>query len=143
MYNLITSLKRLYFFVFLFSITALFGQTQWNKYTNNPVLMLAGPGNWDATLSVAITVFYQQGIYKMWYEGDGGFGYATSPDGITWTKDPANPILVPGPAGSWDAQAVNHASVLFVNGTYHMWYSGVDFNDLNRIGHATSPDGIT
>lgn len=139
----IASQVQLLFVFFLLGIANLLGQTQWDKYANNPVLTPGAPGSWDETFAIATTVFYHQGIYKMWYEGDGGFGYATSPDGFVWTKDAANPLLTPGPPGSWDAQAVNHASVLFVNGTYHMWYSGVDFNDINRIGHATSPDGIT
>jgi hypothetical protein len=43
----------------------------------------------------------------MWYHGsiDGNspreIGHATSPDGLTWTKHPGNPILQAGP-GSWD-----------------------------------------
>jgi predicted GH43/DUF377 family glycosyl hydrolase len=79
----------------------------------------------------------------MWYEGDGGFGYATSPDGINWTKDSLdNPVLQPGTAGSWDEMEINNASVLFKDNIYHMWYSGIDFFDDNRIGYATSPNGI-
>ena len=118
-------------------------QTQWQKYPD-AVLNVGTPGSWDETLSVATTVMFQNNIYKMWYEGDGGFGYATSQDGFVWTKDTVhNPILEPGPPGSWDHNAINHASVLFVNNTYHMWYSGVDANDNNQIGHAISSDGIT
>ena len=29
-------------------------------------------------------------------------GHATSPDGITWTKDTNNPVLDVGPDGNWD-----------------------------------------
>jgi len=130
----------LIFFLFL---TPLYPQTQWQKYPV-PVLNVGAPGAWDENVSVATTVMFHENIYKMWYEGDGGFGYATSPDGNVWTKDTLhNPVLEPGPPGAWDHNAINHASVLFVNNTYHMWYSGVDANDDNQIGHATSSDGIT
>ena len=79
----------------------------------------------------------------MWYEGDNGFGYATSLDGIIWIKDSLhNPVLEPGPAGSWDEMQINQASVLFKDNIYHLWYSGIDIFNDNRIGHATSPDGM-
>lgn len=127
--------------VFIFS-PQLPAQIQWQKHSN-PVLEVGSSGSWDQTTAVATTVLFHQGIYKMWYEGDSGFGYATSPDGLVWIKDTLhNPILEPGPPGSWDEMAVNNASVLIHNSIYHLWYSGVDANHDNRIGHATSPDGI-
>jgi len=129
--------------IIIIFVSKLPAQTQWQKYPD-PVLNVGTPGSWDETLSVATTVMFHENIYKMWYEGDGCFGYATSQDGFVWIKDTVhNPVLEPGPPGSWDHNAVNHASVLFVNNTYHMWYSGVDANDDNQIGHATSLDGIT
>jgi predicted GH43/DUF377 family glycosyl hydrolase len=64
-------------------------------------------------------------------------------DEINWIKDTQNnPVLESGPAGTWDETAINNASVIMIDNVYHMWYSGVDgFND-NRIGHAISLDGI-
>jgi len=39
--------------------------------------------------------------YKLWYSGYDGktwrIGLATSRDGINWTKDHRNPVLVTGP----------------------------------------------
>jgi len=129
-------------FVFFWEVILVSAQTQWQKHPN-PVLEVGSPGSWDENFAVATTVLHHQGIYKMWYEGDGGFGYATSADGLVWTKDTVhNPIMEPGPPGSWDEMEINHASVLILNNTYHMWYSGVDANDDNRIGHAISIDGI-
>ena len=65
------------------------------------------------------------------------FGYATSEDGISWEKynDPttteppfseSDPVLNPGPSGSWDELALFGPSVLLVENTYHMWYTGMD-----------------
>ena len=117
-------------------------QVQWDKYPANPVLPAGGAGEWDSTFAVANTVMFHEGTYKMWYKGVGGFGYATSPDGLTWTKHLSNPVLQPGGLFAWDQLGIYDASVLIVDGTYRMWYSGVDGSATFRIGHATSPDGI-
>ena len=132
-------------FVILISLCIQFtnAQTEWTRSTESPVLVPGGSGSWDETFAIVNTVLYHEGIYKMWYEGDGGFGYATSPDGINWTKDSLNnPVMEPGSAGEWDEMEINNASVLIKDNIYHMWYSGVDFFDDNRIGYATSLDGI-
>ena len=129
--------------LFCFGTPLIFTQTVWIKHADNPVLKPGSTGSWDESKSVANTVLFHENIFKMWYEGDDGFGYAISVDGINWIKDSLNnPILQPGQAGSWDEIEINNASVSIINNTYHMWYSGIDFFDDNRIGHATSPDGI-
>jgi len=130
--------------LFCFYTSLIFSQNVWIKYLQNPVLTPGNSGSWDETKSVANTVLFHQNTYKMWYEGDDSFGFASSVDGINWIKDSLNnPILEPGIIGSWDEVEINNASVLILNNTYHLWYSGIDFFDDNRIGHATSPDGIT
>ena len=128
-------------FTCLFS-TNIHPQIQWMRYTD-PVLIPGGPGTWDENFSVVNSVLFHEGIYKMWYEGENGFGYATSVDEINWIKDTLNnPLLEPGPPGSWDEMEIASASVLFVDDTFHLWYSGVDAFNENRIGHAISLDGI-
>lgn len=63
-----------------------------------------------------------------------------------------NPVLAPGPAGSFDAGALGSMSVLLADGVFHMYYEswGVrsdaewdaeEYESL-QIGHATSEDGI-
>ena len=148
----------------------------------------------------------------MWYwaynpaDQDLRIGHATSPDGITWTKDINNPVLDAGPSGAWDENWVYDqeciinrfhfpyvvywsywhrliiktigsvtplpqmespgqriqitrswiwdrlgpgmitglgCSVIYDGSEYHMWYTGYGVADLIRIGHATSPDGVT
>ena len=125
-----------------FFVVNTYAQTVWTRYEHNPILIPGETGAWDENFAVATTVLYHDNIYKMWYEGDEGFGYATSLDGLIWTKDTIhNPVLQPGPS-FWDALEIANASVLFVDNTYRMWYSGVDLLDENQIGHAVSPDGI-
>jgi len=124
------------------SASTTLAQTLWNKLPANPVLSAGPPGSWDQTTAAVNTVRSHEGVYKMWYEGNNGFGYATSSDGITWVKSPANPVMQPGPPGSWDEHSIAHASVVIVGGTYHLFYSAEDASNDNRIGHAASPDGI-
>ena len=101
--------------------------------------------------------------YKMWYTGWNGdfeqrpdhtankinfrIGYATSPDGTTWTKYPSNenaaPVLsIGGAAGQLDAKGVSHPSIVKKNGTYHMWYEGYDGTKW-RIFYTTSTNGTS
>jgi predicted GH43/DUF377 family glycosyl hydrolase len=86
----------------------------------------------------------------MWYYGMASWiwpriGYATSPDGINWTKYAGNPVLGPG-TSSWEAGGVLTGSVIPYEGGYKMWYYGGTLSGLNgplKMGYATSIDGIS
>jgi hypothetical protein len=63
-----------------------------------------------------------------------------------WVDDPANPV-VPAPSpGDWDEERYL-ASVIVVDGTYHMFFSGrvagLPGVWYHQIGHGTSSDGVT
>ena len=121
-------------------------QTEWEKYPGNPVLDLGESGTWEARAVDHPTVLFDGTEYQMWYSGHDGsnyrIGYATSSDGIEWVKYPGNPVLDLGESGTWDDYHVARPAVLF-NGTEHqMWYTGHD-GSKNRVGYATSADGIT
>ena len=126
--------------------TDLFAQTNWTKYSGNPVLNLGASGSWDDAGVILPSVIFDSNTFKMWYHGDDGsatrIGYATSSDRVTWTKSMSNPVLVLGPSGSWDDASILEPSVLFDGSTYHMWYQGFD-GIKRQIGYATSPDGVT
>jgi predicted GH43/DUF377 family glycosyl hydrolase len=80
----------------------------------------------------------------MWYHGYSDMsriGYATSPNGLNWTKHSTNPVLDIGLGNAWDYHGVGHPSVIKDGDTYKMWYEGYD-GWYWRIGHASSPDGI-
>ena len=118
----------------------LYPQLDWTKHADNPVLSPSGLGSWDETSAIVNTVLFQEDIYKMWYEGDGGIGYATSPDGINWTKDSLNPVIDRGNPGSWDDEEVMHPFVIYENDTLKMYYNGHN-RQTQRILYATSIDG--
>jgi uncharacterized delta-60 repeat protein len=118
----------------------------WNKYSGNPVLNLGAGGSWDDAHVLTGKVIKENGIYKMWYSGHNGsnwrIGYATSSDGINWSKYSGNPVLNLGAGGSWDDAHVYISSVIKDrDGTYKMWYTGHSGSNT-RIGYATSSDGI-
>lgn len=120
----------------------------WEK-SYNPVLTGTG-GTWDETTLIQSSVLFIDNVYHMWYGGAKAvgqnvpfsIGHATSADGITWTKDPSNPVLVKGPEGSFDDHMVYMPYVVKAGDTYHMWYTGRDMQN-EHIGYATSPDGVT
>jgi len=70
----------------------------------------------------------------------------TSPDGVNWSLNPSSAVFEKS-AGGWDQKSVETPSVVYYKGEYHLFYTGylTVFNDATsyRIGHATSPDGIT
>jgi len=70
---------------------------------------------------------------------------ATSEDGISWKKE-SKPALPLGPEGSWDESSHAGPCVLKLEDGFHMWYLGSgSYKDhiAWRIGHATSPDGLS
>ena len=133
----------------------------WTKDVNNPVLTFGALGSWEYPADdgrvEGPNVIYDGSTYHMWYSGGNHsrwqIGYATSADGVSWTKYEGNPVLKRGATGDWDDTSVGFCSVLLdtVTSTFRMWYSGSDqylvYNDswraVGQIGYATSPDGIT
>lgn len=124
----------------------------WTRHPANPVLDIGPAQAWDSAAAGLQSVVLRGGQYQMWYTGGTDFTIATerishavSPDGISWTKTP-QPVLLPGPAGSWDRGYVAAPHVIYHNGLYRMWYRGAaDLTTLDgaAIGYATSPDGVT
>ena len=69
-------------------------------YKDNPVFSGAGSGAWDEEIRERGYILKEKDGYHMWYTGykkemhDTLFpGYATSPDGINWTRYRDNPVF--------------------------------------------------
>lgn len=110
----------------------------WTRSPSNPILSPSVA--WEETAVYEPNVIYDSG-WKMWYGGGWGnpaIGYATSSDGITWTKYASNPVL--GQGGSGIAGPALRNTVLKVGATYYLYYA--DANPLGNIKVATSADGI-
>jgi predicted GH43/DUF377 family glycosyl hydrolase len=76
----------------------------WDRHSS-PVLEPGSSSDWDGYVVYKPSVIFDGDSYHIWYTGLWGFGrvfvtakigYATSTDGILWTKDPSNPIDVIG-----------------------------------------------
>jgi len=128
----------------------------WQRYQNNPVLRVGSPGSWDAVYVGYPRIIFDGSTYHMWYFGNKSnsnpiyrIGYATSPDGIHWTKaDSVNPVLPLGEPGTWDDATHAGHSYFFDADTFHLWFVGGDEPPTTptrryRIGYAKSGDGIT
>lgn len=128
----------------------------WTRQHGGAPVLEGTPGTFDAHGVSAPVVAYDAAggasAYRMWFAGQGdvfgAIGYATSSDGVTWTKhdDPAtpaatDPVLRNGDAGAADSFAAGDPSVLKDGETWKMWYTGDD-SSKKRIAYATSPDGI-
>ncbi len=120
----------------------------WSRCPENPVLKTGPPGSWDEAILICQDILFdeQENVYKMWYvgvnlPGNWGIGYATSPDGIHWTKYPENPVLTV--TEPWEGTLLEGQDVMKTGSGYMMWYGGIDvYTDRCSIGLATSIDGI-
>jgi predicted GH43/DUF377 family glycosyl hydrolase len=120
----------------------------WARQGSNAILNPGTAGSWDAGSIRYPTVITDTGMYKMWYTGRDSnsvprMGYATSSNGVTWTKYASNPVLAPGSAGSWDEKYMAEPTVIKVGSVYMLWYTGANNAGTYAIGYATSTDGTS
>ncbi len=104
--------------------------------SKNPVFM-PQPGQWDAKIRERGWILKEGDLWKLWYTGYDGskegirrLGYATSKDGIHWTRHPANPLV----KDLWieDMMVVHH------RGQYWMFAEGLE----DQAHLLVSKDGI-
>jgi len=126
----------------------------WSKYGSNPIFLGVGGGAWDSDAVTHMTVIKEgAGDWKAWYGGRqapiGGLfpwdiGYATSVDGINWSRYGAAPVITKGGGGAWDSGFVIPSHAFKEGATYYLYYWGGIDNDQSNwaIGLATSSDGI-
>lgn len=100
-------------------------------------------GSGETKVSAYASVLKDGGSYKSWYSGFSLGGsyqifHATSPDGVTWTKQGiVMPLGAPGEPD--DDEILKNVVIRNSTGTYRMWYGAV--GTKWRILYAESPDG--
>ncbi len=120
--------------------------TKWRKL-GEVIVDVGAPGEWDSYRVALSDVLIESDGYKMYYSGFDkslwGIGLATSPDGIKFTKHPANPLLRTGTC-AWDEKEVLFSSTLKEGKTYKMWFGMREGapNGFYRLGYAESEDGL-
>ena len=121
-------------------------------WTQEPEICLeANPqSGWEDDLNRSCTVF-RDGVWHMWYTGQAKdpkrgpmsrIGYATSKDGVHFTRVRKDPVMVPeldfekesvmNPYVRWDAK----------RGLWRMWYAAGETYEPNVLCYAESKDGL-
>ncbi len=94
------------------------------KYHSNPILTAGKIGEWDEKgieRVVVLRVAYND--WRMWYACLGkirNIGYATSKDGINWTKYAHNPVLTS--SEKWENNFLSPSGVVQLNGRFYLYY---------------------
>lgn len=103
----------------------------------NPIFTAGGEGHWDVKIRERGWILREGNQWKMWYTGYDGtrdgkkmLGYATSTDGLAWSRHARNPIYTE----HW----VEDMCVIPYNGMYYMFAEGAE----DRAQLLTSRDGI-
>ncbi|MCL4468975.1 MAG: hypothetical protein M1591_08590 [Deltaproteobacteria bacterium] len=118
---------------------------------NSTLVLNAGTtGSLDYKGAAFPVVMKDSGIYKMWFAGYDGttwrIGYATSLDGVTWTKFSSNgaeaPVVDVSGSGP-DTYGAYAPSVTKDGSVYKMYYTGISATGSTTINYATSEDGIS
>ncbi|GMW03339.1 MAG: hypothetical protein AMXMBFR84_44730 [Candidatus Hydrogenedentota bacterium] len=94
-------------------------------YAANPLFEGGGPGTWDEAIRERGWILKEGDTYHLWYTGyapgnysEKHLGYATSSDGIAWTRHPDNPI--------YSERWVEDMMVLKQGETYYMFAEGAN-----------------
>jgi len=110
----------------------------WEKYSD-PVLY--GADGWEYQIGSSSIIkegnnflLYYYGISR---SGEVAIGAASSADGIEWSKNENNPVLIP--ENSWEGRGVYYPSVIKDGNEYKMVYMN---KESNAFGMASSEDGI-
>ena len=115
----------------------------WEKYGGNPILAVGPPGSWDSRFASDPVLCTIEGAWHLFYYGFDGQhacdGVALSHGGglVDWGKSPHNPILSPGPPGSYDSVHAHKPFVLEHDGVFYHYYCAVTETE-RTIALATS-----
>jgi predicted GH43/DUF377 family glycosyl hydrolase len=115
----------------------------WTKQAK-PVLGLGGWATQYIAANGAAISFNGQVLYFFQGEDSNGvtkIGLATSSDGVNFTMQP-NPVLNVEAPGSWDDTAVGDPYIVQFGNTLYLYYLGMNSQDVQLLGVATSTDGI-
>ncbi|QDT50909.1 hypothetical protein Pan258_49910 [Symmachiella dynata] len=129
---------------------------EWERDTDGPIIELGEQGSFDDMHVFAPCVALEEGQYRMWYCGSQGkvakrvfrLGLATSKDGRTFEKHPANPVFEFGDGESsiLTPTLLRNAdgSVLREDGKLRMWFSASHLfgKSVHNLHETQSRDGI-
>ena len=101
----------------------------WTKCKDNPVL------GGDLGTCFDVCLLHEEGSFRMWFSYEpNAIGYATSPDGLTWTRYPDNPIFPADPGSDWERHKVTACQVVRQGDWHVMFYIGFRDEHHAQIG---------
>jgi beta-1,2-mannobiose phosphorylase / 1,2-beta-oligomannan phosphorylase len=109
----------------------------WVPHEGNPLFAGTGQDTWDREIRERGFILREGDAWRLWFTGYDSaksevksLGYATSPDGVRWTRHPGNPVF--------DRLWTEDVFVLKHEGIYQMFAEGT-----NDVAHRlTSTDGL-
>ena len=118
----------------------------WRRVTDRPVLAPEQPWEKVAVMCPYVIWDEEAKLFQMWYSGGeqsepNAIGYASSPDGLVWTKHPVNPIFKADPQSPWEQHRVAACQVVRHGDSYLMFYIGYSDPQRAQIGLARSRSG--
>jgi len=116
------------------------------KWTPPVKCLSADPtSGWEDNLNRA-SVWYKDGTYHMWYTGQAhGYskiGYATSRDGVTFTRVSRLPVMISERPHEGFSVMNPHVRWDDARGCWRMWYAAGETYEPNVLCYAESKDGL-
>jgi predicted GH43/DUF377 family glycosyl hydrolase len=116
-------------------------------YEGNPILSSGEAGEWDDGYVWSGNVVYDDGLFHMFYGADSNYigvrpsaiGYATSEDGLTWTKYAGNPIFTADELFEF-GHGTGYVIPLVDGDTWLLYFTSEDNKGIYR-GTASAPTG--
>ena len=117
----------------------------WEADENNPVITAGEDGSIDGMHAYMPIVEYDGSTYHMYYidmnaSGNEDPGYATSVDGVNWTKNP-DKLVYKSKNGDPYSKSIKQGDVFYDGEKFHMWTNMR--NGYTSVGYANSDDGFT
>lgn len=123
----------------------------WTKYSGNPILK-AEVDSFDYDYLTTPQVVKDGSVWRMYYGGATHDSvtdyidvcYATSTDGVNWTKSTNNPVIAHStPTNKWDGRLAQPTGLAqAANGSLLLYYRGKGTSGINYLGLAQSNDGV-
>jgi len=111
----------------------------WNRHPSNPILVANQP--WEGTGVYYANVYEKNNQYEMLYMNAAGtgFGKATSPDGMNWTKNSSNPFFTKDQThNNWASYKIAYPNFIRINNHDRIYYTGFNLNGSSyKIGFVT------
>jgi len=114
------------------------------RWEKKGMVLQPGPAAWEGGYIAANGALRLDGdTWSYWYQAGSPpqIGLARSAGLDRWEKQP-EPVLTAGPRGAWDEKGVADPYVVRAGEKYFMYFLGQDRARRQRLGVATSTDGV-